>query len=390
MAKGSDPEVIVIGLGAVGSAAAWQLAKRGAKVLGIDRHSPPHALGSSHGDTRITRLAIGEGAHYTPLAMRSHEIWRDIESRTGEDLLVETGMIVISSDDRRGNLHGSDFFANTLEAARKHSIEHEVLDASALRKRFPRFNVGDGEVGYYERSAGYLRPEACVAAQLRLAEEHGATLHRDERVTGIEARGEGVRVITDRARYDAAHAIIAAGPWVRELIPAEASRHLTVTRQLLFWFDAKPPVARFTPPEFPVWIWELRDRNHVIYGFPAIDGPHGGVKIATEQYASATTPDEVVRAVGEDEKRRMHEELVAPYLPDVGPACVKAVACLYTATPDFNFVIDAHPAVPAAIVASACSGHGFKHSAAVGEALAQRILDGASRLDLSSFGLARF
>ena len=383
-------DVIVIGLGAVGSAAAWQLAKRGAKVLGIDRHSPPHAMGSSHGDTRITRLAIGEGARYTPLVMRSHEIWHDIESRTGEDLLVETGMLVISSDDRRGNLHGSDFFANTLEAARRYAIAHEVLDAAAIRKRFPRFNVGDDEVGYYERGAGYLRPEACVAAQLRLAEEHGATLHRDERVTAIEAREGGVRVVTDRARYDAPHAIIAAGPWIHELVPHEVSRHLTVTRQLLFWFDVKPPVSRFTPPEFPTWIWELRDRNHAIYGFPAIDGPQGGVKIATEQYAKATTPGEVVREVTEAEKRQMHESLVAPYVPDVATTCVKAVSCLYTATPDFHFLIDRHPGIPGAIIASACSGHGFKHSAAIGEALAQRILDGTSRLDLSAFGLGRF
>ncbi len=383
-------DVIVVGLGAVGSAATWQLAKRGAKVLGIDRHSPPHAFGSSHGDTRITRLAIGEGANYTPLAMRSHEIWRDIESRTGKDLLVETGMLVISSDKQRGNLHGSDFFANTIAAARKYSIAHEVLGADAIRKRFPRFNVRDDEVGYFEPSAGYLRPEACVAAQLRLAEDYDAVLHRNERVIGVESRGAGVRVVTDRGQYDAARAIIAAGPWVPDLVPKDVSRHLTVTRQVLFWFDARPPISRFTPPEFPVWIWELRDTGHAIYGFPAIDGPHGGVKVATEQYASSTTPGEVDRNVSDAEKREMHEKLVAPYLQDVSPTCVKAVACLYTATPDFNFVIDVDPAVPGAIIASACSGHGFKHSAAVGEALAQRILDGASRLDLSSFGLGRF
>ena len=383
-------DVIVVGLGAVGSAATWQLAKRGAKVLGIDRHSPPHAMGSSHGDTRITRLAIGEGTLYTPLAMRSHEIWRDIESRTGEDLLVETGMLVISSDGRRANLHGSSFFANTIEAARRFGIAHEELDAAAIRVRFPQFNVGDGDVGYYERGAGYLRPEACVAAQLRLAEGHGATLHRDERVVGLESNGDGVRVRTDRGQYDASRAIVAAGPWVHELVPREISRHLTVTRQLLFWFEAKPPVSRFTPPGFPVWIWELRERDQAIYGFPAIDGPHGGLKIATEQYEKATTPSGVVRDVSAEEKRRMYEELVAPHLRDVAPNCVKSVACLYTSTPDFHFVVDVHPAIPGAIVASACSGHGFKHSAAVGEALAQRILDGASRLDLSAFGLGRF
>ncbi len=210
--------------------------------------------------------------------MRSHVIWRDIESRTGEDLLVETGMLVISSEGRRGRMHGANFFNNTVAAARQFGIAHEELDTAAIRKRFPSFKVRDGEAGYYEREAGYLRPEACVAAQLRLAEEHGAVLHRDERVTRIESQGSGVRVHTDRARYDAPHAVIAAGPWVRDLVPADVASHLTVTRQLLFWFDAEPPVARFTPPEFPVWIWELVDQHQAIYGFPAIDGPHGGLK----------------------------------------------------------------------------------------------------------------
>ncbi|HEY2630387.1 MAG TPA: N-methyl-L-tryptophan oxidase [Usitatibacter sp.] len=384
------PDVVVVGLGAVGSAATWQLAKRGVKVLGIDRHSPPHAMGSSHGDTRITRLAIGEGAQYTPLAMRSHEIWRDIESRTGEDLMVETGMLVISSDQRRGQMHGANFFGNTLEAARRFGIAHEELDAAAIRRRFPCFKVRDGEAGYFEREAGYLRPEACVSAQLRLAAEHGAELHRDERVTSIEAQGDGVRVRTDRGHYDAPHAVIAAGPWVRELLPGEVARHFTVTRQLLFWFDAEPPVARFTPPEFPVWIWELQERQQALYGFPAIDGPHGGVKVATEQYAAATTAEDMERAVDPGEASRMHEELVAPHLSGVSSRCVKSVACLYTGTPDFHFVIDRHPRIPAALIASACSGHGFKHSAAVGEALAQRIVDGSSRLDLSAFRLDRF
>src|SRR5690349_7234064 len=172
------PDVVVIGLGAVGSAAAYQLARRGAKVLGIDRHSPPHAMGSSHGDTRITRLAIGEGAHYTPLVLRANEIWREVESQTGEDLHVVTGMLIVSSERRRATTHVANFFENTIEAARRFGIAHDILDAAAIRRRFPRFAVRDNEVGYYEPGAGYLRPEACIAAQLRLAEDHGAELHR--------------------------------------------------------------------------------------------------------------------------------------------------------------------------------------------------------------------
>lgn len=383
-------DVVVIGLGAVGSAAVYQLARRGAKVMGIDRHSPPHALGSSHGDTRITRLAIGEGAHYTPLVLRANEIWSEIESQTGEDLHVVTGMLVVSSDRRRATTHVANFFENTLEAALRFGIAHERLDAPAIRKRFPPFAVRDNEVGYYEPGAGYLRPEACIAAQLRLAEDHGATLLRGERVIALEGGPGCVTVVTERGRHEAGQAIVAAGPWVQEFLPPALAPHFTVTRQALFWFDVDPPVARFTAPGFPVWIWELQDASHVIYGFPAIDGPHGGVKVATEQYAESTTAEAAAREVSAAEARRMHEELVAGCFPGISPRCLKAAACLYTATPDFHFAIGRHPDLPAAIIASPCSGHGFKHSAAVGEALAELALEGSSRHDLTAFGLDRF
>jgi sarcosine oxidase len=359
-------------------------------VTGIDRYSPPHALGSSHGDTRITRLAIGEGARYTPLVLRANEIWEEIERATGEDLHVVTGGLIISSDQRQATTHVQNFFENTIATANEYGIPHELIDSAAIRRRFPRFAVRDNELGYYEPGAGYLRPEACVAAQLRLAEDHGAELHRNERVMSIEPQGDGVRVRTDQGEYRAAHAIVAVGAWIHELLPPVTAKHFTITRQILFWFDAEPPIARFEPPQFPIWIWELQDRKHVIYGFPAIDGPHGGVKIATEQYGETTTPEAAEREVGEEEIRRMYEDLVRPNLPGVGPGCVKAKACLYTATPDFHFAIGRHPAIPAAIVASPCSGHGFKHSAAVGEALAELALEGRSRIDLAAFDLARF
>ena len=383
-------DVVVVGVGAVGSAAAYQLAKRGAKVLGIDRYSPPHAMGSSHGDTRITRLAIGEGAHYTPLVLRANEIWKEIEAATGEDLHVVTGGLIISSDRRQSTTHVANFFENTVAAANEYGIAHEVLDAPSIRRRFPRFAVRDNEVAYYEPGAGYLRPEACVSAQLRLAEDHGAELHRGERVIALEPLGEGVRVRTDCGEHHAARAIVAVGAWIHELVPPELGAHFTITRQLLFWFEAEPPIARFEPPQFPVWIWELQDHRQGIYGFPAIDGPRGGVKIATEQYAHATSPATVAREASASEIRTMYEELVAPNLPGVGPRCVKAAACLYTATPDFHFAIGNHPAVARAIVASPCSGHGFKHSAAVGEALAEVALEGSSGIDLAAFDLARF
>src|SRR5256885_3132808 len=174
----------------MGSAAAWQAANRGAKVLGIDRFRPPHAMGSSHGDTRITRLAIGEGEQYTPLVMRANEIWREIEERAGEKLHVVTGGLIISSPARSATTHVARFFENTIAAARRFGIAHEMLDAARIRARFPQFAVRDNEIGYFEPGAGYLRPERCIAAQLKLAEEDGAELHFDERVESIDDRGD--------------------------------------------------------------------------------------------------------------------------------------------------------------------------------------------------------
>lgn len=386
-------DAIVVGLGAFGAATAWQLARRKARVLGIDQYAPPHALGSSHGDSRITRRAIGEGDAYVPLVARSHEIWRELEAATGSDLLTVTGGLWISSPQRRAETHVDDFFARTVAAARRFHIPHEVLDAPAIRKGFPQFRVAGNEVGYHEPDAGFVRPEACIRAQLALAGRLGAELHTGERVDAIEQVGEAVRVRTDRAAYEAGRLVLCAGPWVTRLLPADLSSLFTVTRQVLYWFDVEESYARFAPPRFPVWIWELQDIDNVIYGFPAIDGARGGAKIATEQYRSAVRPeaiDGVAREISESEARDMHEKLVAPYLPGLGRRLVKAAACLYTATPDFQFLIDRHPQMPRVIVASACSGHGFKHSAAVGEALAAMACDAQPAADLQEFSLRRF
>ena len=382
-------DAIVVGLGAVGSAAAYQLARRGAAVLGIDRYAPPHALGSSHGDSRITRRAIGEGEQYTPLVARSNQIWCDLEAQIEEPLLTVTGGLWISSPARKAETHVRNFFENTLAAARAHGIEHEVLAAHEIREMFPQFNVADNEIGYFEPGAGFLRPEACIRTQLELARNLGAHLQLDETVEAISHAPGRVIVRTNRGEYEARHLLLCAGAWLPGLLDADLARHFTVTRQVMYWFAVDAPPQRYAPGEFPVWIWELQDRNHVIYGVPAIDGPTGGVKVATEQYAASTTADTAVREVAQGEIREMYLKLVAPYLPELDAACRKAVACLYTSTPDFHFVIDRHPRMPNVLIASPCSGHGFKHSAAVGEALAQMVLDGRSVLDLRFFALDR-
>lgn len=381
-------DVIVIGLGAMGSAALYQLSLRGVRVAGFDRFSPPHDLGSSHGDTRITRLAIGEGEHYTPLVRRSHEIWRDLERETGTDLLTQCGELIISSAARKSSLHVEGFFDNTVEAARKHGIAHELLDANQIRARFPQFNVRDDEVGYFEPEAGFVRPEACIAAELSLAEKHGAAIHRNEPVLGFAPSSDGVTVTTARGTYHADRIIVAAGAWFPKLVGGQFESLLRVYRQVINWFDVDGDASFYAPARFPVFIWELADLEHGVYGFPVIDD--SGVKVANEQYAETTSPDAVTRTVSPEEIADMHARAVAANIKGLSARSTKTTVCLYTVTPDAGFIIDHWPQSDRVILASCCSGHGFKHSAAVGELLADMAQSRAAAVDLAPFRLARF
>ena len=385
----AELDVIVVGLGAMGSAAAYQLAKKGVRTAGIDLYSPPHVHGSSHGQTRITRLAIGEGEQYVPLVLRSHELWREIERETGDDLLTITGGLIIGSDQAQRS-HGSvQFLERTIAAAKRYGIHHELLDANEIRRRFPPFAVLDDEYGYLERDAGFLRPEACVLAQLKLAERHGAQLHRNERVLDISPEGDGVNIRSDRGTYRAGRAIVTVGPWIREFLPPSLGRHFTAYREVLYWFDVEDPIAPFLRGAFPVFI-RVSDRDaDILYGFPAIDGPAGGVKVATEQFTVSTTAGAAKKEVGIEEVQAMRERTLR-FLPALRGSCLRATPCLYTCTPDFGFVIDTLPDQPQIIIVSPCSGHGFKHSAAIGEAVAEMAIHGRSAIDLSGFRLARF
>ena len=376
-------DVAVVGLGAMGSAAAFHLARAGARVVGIDRFTPPHPHGSTHGDTRITRLALGEGPAYVPFAVRSHELWRELEERTGEDLLTVTGGVVLSAPGGGGQHGAEDFLATTADTAAAHGLAHEVLDADGLGERLPSFTLRGDERGVYEPSAGFVRPERAVAAQLRLAREHGAQLRTGERVRSAR----GGEVVTDRGTYRAGKVVLAAGPWLPELRPELAPR-FAVTRQVLHWF-ALAPGAYAAHRDLPVFIWIAGDGPEAFfYGFPALDGPDGGLKVATEQFARTTTPAACDREVPAAESAALHAGLLAGRLPGLEPRAVRAVTCLYTSTADSRFVVDEHPDDPGLLVVSACSGHGFKHSAAIGEAVAERVLTGGSALDLRPFAFA--
>ena len=383
MAGRSD--VIVVGLGAMGSAACAQLAERGVSVTGIDQFAPPHPWGSTHGDTRITRLAIGEGREYVPLVRRSHQLWRELEQRTGARLLTQPGIVILAHP-------ASPFLHETRASARLYGIEHAALSNAEVRDRFPMFAVDELTEAYYEPEGGYVRPEAAVAAQLELARRGGADLRFGERVGRWSASENGVVATTDQTTYEADQLLLCVGAWIGELFP-DGREIFAVYRQLLYWFPIREGHEQLR--DMPAFVWELggekRGFVHLdgFYGFPAIDGPRGGVKVASESYERTTTPDGRQHPATPQESHDMYERCIAPFLPWLGPEPLRTVSCLYTSTRGSRFVIDRHPEHDSVLMVSACSGHGFKHSAAIGEAAAQLLTGSAPDVDLGPFSLAR-
>jgi sarcosine oxidase len=308
-------------------------------------------------------------------------------------LFTACGGLVLSVGSAKGGRHGvDDFFASTVAAAEAFGIEHEILASEEVRSRFSQFNVTEEDRGYYEPGAGFVRPERAIAAQLELASRLGARIHRAERVSSIEPAPGGVTIRSDRAEYGADQAVITAGPWMSHLADCDLiTSSCTVYRQTMHWFDASASISTLTPDQMPVFIWGdfgSGDRD-MFYGFPAIDGARGGLKVASEQYEVSCGPDEEHAEVTPEESQRMFDQCVKGRLP-LGPAVIKSAGCLYTVTLDHQFIVDRHPEHPAVLLASPCSGHGFKHSPALGESLAQWVTDGTSAINLSAFSLSRF
>ena len=298
-------------------------------------------------------------------------------------------MLTISSTDKTKIVPEGEFFDNTLAAARKYNVRHDVLNASEVRSLFPQFKVRSDERGYFEYDAGYLRPEECVLAQLFLAQKHGATIHTNEVVSRFEASTDGVTVGTNLGTYHADQIVVSAGPWVTDLVHEDYRHAFKVYRLVQCWFDISDCHDDFKPGKFPIFFWQLPGFDRWIYGFPALDDPQGGLKLSAADHAVPITPDSVDRSISQREIDTVYDEYVSNCLQNVGRHAVNADACLYTATPDGAFVIDRLPHSPRTIICSPCSGHGFKHSAAIGECVAELVTDGESRIDLSLFGLDR-
>jgi sarcosine oxidase len=358
-------DVATIGLGAVGGAALLAGARAHARVVGFDRFSPPHTLGSTHGETRIVRAAIGEGADYTPFALRSFELTDRLAEETGNTLQTRCGLLVLGETLPHASHVPAGFLDTTIEAARRYSIPHELLDARAVRERFAAFASYAGARAYYEPGAGMAYPERVVDAQIRRARELGAEVHLDTRVLAIESNGHTVAINTARGRVEARRVILAAGAWNPTFLPPVVAKRLTVTRQTLHWFEAPSPSLAFEAERMPAFIWDD------FYGFP-IASKDGGVKIATEMLNAVVDPDGDRRPVDQADIGHLELRIRAAF-PQLGQH-LRAATCLYTSTPDFNFWAGPHPEHANVTVVSACSGHGFKHAAALGEAVAMEAL----------------
>ncbi|MDP4005957.1 N-methyl-L-tryptophan oxidase [Methylobacterium sp. NEAU K] len=383
-------DVAVLGLGAMGSAALYQLARRGAAVIGLDRFVPPHAFGSSHGETRITRQAVGEGRDYVPFVTASHRIWRELEAQTGEALLNACGALVMAPGNGISSHHGKpDFVGRSIAAAQASGIVHEVLDGGEVGRRFPQFmNLAGDEKAYYEPDGGYVFPERCVAAQLRRAGELGAETRTGCEVVALRQDDAGVHIETADGVVLADRAVVTAGAWTAPLLGRPFDRLLTVRRQLLHWYALEDDSAY--GPRAPVFIWMYGTGDtDYLYGFPPMPGSRS-IKVATEQYSTTTTAEAVERRIDPLESAEMYRLRVRGRLAGATPDVVQAAACVYTVTPDRGFIIDRHPEMDRVLVVSACSGHGFKHSAGIGEAVAAELAGGGGLVDLAPFALARF
>jgi sarcosine oxidase len=369
-------DAIVLGLGGMGSAAAYHLARRGAQTLGLEQFGVAHDQGSSHGGTRIIRRAYYEGSDYVPLVLRASVLWRELEHETGATLYRTTGVLHLGSPDAVS-------VAGAAAVARAHHIPHEMLTAAEIRNRFTVIHPGAGDVGVLEPDGGILSPEQCVAAHIDLAQRHGAALHFGERAGAWSAGPDGITVRTARGTYQAGRLVITAGPWAAQLLE---SLHLPldVRRVVNYWFEPRDQAEEFR--RMPAVLWEERGVNAFATPYLAGDGLKCGFH---HDFTEPTTPQTIRREVGADEIARIRERITA-LMPEATGMLRATMTCMYTVTPDRHFIIDRHPGHENVLLACGFSGHGFKFCSVVGEALADLALTGATAQPIGLFTLRRF
>jgi len=370
-------DAIVLGVGGMGSAAVYHLAHRGLRVLGIERYNIPHEMGSSHGLTRIIRLAYYEHPSYVPLLRRAYELWRRLEHRVQERLLVITGSLDASAE-------GGPVFEGSRASCAIHHLPYEVLTSRELTVRFPGYRLPEGIVALYQPEGGFLLPERCIVAHVMAAQEMGAEVHGREEVLGWEPAGGGVEVRTDLGRYRADKLVICAGAWTAKLLP-ELSKLAIPERQVLGWFQPLRPDL-FKLQVFPVFNVAVEEGR--FYGFPVYGIP--GFKVGRYHHLSQQVdPDAMDREVQREDEQVLRT-FTRRYFPDAAGPTMSLMTCLFTNTPDEHFILDRHPHLPQVCIAAGFSGHGFKFCSVVGEIMADLAQEGHSRHNLELFRFPRF
>ncbi|HEX3533690.1 MAG TPA: N-methyl-L-tryptophan oxidase [Gemmatimonadaceae bacterium] len=372
-------DAIVLGLGAMGSATLCQLALRGRRVLGFEQFSEGHSLGSSHGDSRIIRETYFEHPLYVPLVRRAHELWRELEARSGAALMTINGGLMIGPPD-------GTVVTGTLRSATEHGLPYEILSPEETQRRFPAFRLAEGLVAVLDPRAGYLDPEACNSAHVGVARQAGAEARFNEPVKEWKPDGEGVSVRTSGGTYFADRLVIAGGAWNTELL-RELRLPLTVERQSVFWLEPEVEADQYESARFPIYAYEYK-RGSICYGFPRL--PRGVKASVMHNGEISSHPDEVRRRVDESEVAPLRGAL-RPVLPALAEAAVReSGACIFTNTPDHDFIIDFHPDYPQVLISSPCSGHGFKFASALGEVQADLLTAGSASFDLGAFRVGRW
>jgi sarcosine oxidase len=371
-------EVIVVGVGGMGSATVAHLARRSVRVLGLEQYDIPHDRGSSHGLSRIIRLAYFEHPAYVPLLHRAYELWWELERDVQERLLIMTGSLDIGTVD-------STVFGGALKAAQLHHLVHEVLEPEALRRRFPGYGLQAPLLGLYQPQGGLLAAERCIVAHVNTALHHGAHIHGREALQGWESRGDGIVVRTSRGAYQAQRLVLTAGAWTQRLV-TQYKGTLQPERQVMIWMQPRVP-AHFQIGAFPVFNMAVEEGT--FYGFPIYSIP--GFKCARWHHLEQAIDDPA--SMDRDchpEDEAILRAFVRRYFPDGDGPTLSMHTCLFTNTPDTHFVIDAHPDCSNVFIAGGFSGHGFKFCSVVGEILADLAQDGSTRHDISLFRAARF
>ena len=377
MASSQHYDAIVIGLGGMGSATLYELAKRGKRVLGIEQFGIAHELGSSHGVTRIIRLAYHEHPSYVPLMRRAYELWRDLEAKTEEQILHITGSIDAGPPD------GSNFNGSLL-SCEEHDLPHDVLTSAEVTKRFPGYRLPSETMAVFQGEGGFVLPERCISLFVEQAKALGATVHTNERTLEWHPTTNGVRVRTERGEYEAETLVISAGAWVSKLLPALGAAAIP-ERQVLAWFEILR-AEHFTPDVFPVFNLVVDEGQ--FYGFPEFGIP--GFKLGKYHHLEENVDPDTIDREPNAQDESVLRDFTEKYFPGAAGATSSMKVCMFTNTPDEHFIIDCLPDSPQVVVAAGFSGHGFKFSSVVGEILSDLAIDGTTSHDIGMFRLARF